>query len=419
MRTAAQLRAAAQATGFFRHYQGDGASIPWQTGIAGIPTILGIWKAYLDFRWPEQFRLHDWNYTPWGALINVTQLEADNALFEEINRDSPVDALIVYSGVRLGGHEYFGRSQTGYFPPGQSGNPGNIADTPTNPSRGGIMPIKCIMLFQEVTTPGVSSPFIGYAGRAHIAGWSESVWWYETDAVSDAINALILGTGGRPGLMPTRAALLAPAVSIVGVRLYSGGSGRGQFLSRQFPGSSPSLTEIPQMALLCKTSSTSGAVSRRFTLRGIPDEQVVGGEFSPSGLYQASLRDYFLALFSFRFRAIDPSNPIYQVNNISAGGVVTLMVNNPYAIGNFLTFNRLNLASGSQVPASGFITAVGPMANQFTVAPWALAATTGGTATMRGTGFFSMNPTYTSAVRITTRRVGRPFEQYRGRASRR
>lgn len=89
------MRAAARGTGFYDGYVGDGATVPWQVGFPPLGELLWVYKTYLDFRWPEAFRLHDFLYTPWGQLIQVTRLEADNALREEITLGSPVDALVV------------------------------------------------------------------------------------------------------------------------------------------------------------------------------------------------------------------------------------------------------------------------------------------------------------------------------------
>lgn len=116
-RNAAQLIAAAMATGTYEHFQGDGASVPWQVAL-GYNLPLGVtmlmYKAYLDAHWPHAFRLHDWCYTPWGALINCRREEADNALFELIAVDNSLDAWIVWTAVRVGGEQYFGHATAGY-----------------------------------------------------------------------------------------------------------------------------------------------------------------------------------------------------------------------------------------------------------------------------------------------------------------
>jgi hypothetical protein len=108
------------ATGTFEHYVGDGFSVPWQVALPGslAPSVaLYAYKAYLDARWPEGARLHDWCYTPYSIQIGCTRLEADNALYEYIARDSGLDAWIVYTAVRAGGGPWFQRSMTGYTGP--------------------------------------------------------------------------------------------------------------------------------------------------------------------------------------------------------------------------------------------------------------------------------------------------------------
>ena len=117
MRNAAQLRAAALDTGTFLNYRGDGASVPWlEFGLIARQFAAPLWlyKQYLDLNWPETWKLHDWAYTPYGALINCTREEADGAVYEEVSRTSPIDGWITWSAVRVGGAPWFGHSMTGY-----------------------------------------------------------------------------------------------------------------------------------------------------------------------------------------------------------------------------------------------------------------------------------------------------------------
>ena len=126
-RTAAQLRTAAIATGWFDgpnlQYVGDGYTIPWETGLfLGPPfgfTLL-TWKRYLDNRALEPSRLHDWLYTPYGPeLIDCTQEEADLALKEEMLSEglAASQVEVVYQACRVGGSPYFGVSSVGYVQP--------------------------------------------------------------------------------------------------------------------------------------------------------------------------------------------------------------------------------------------------------------------------------------------------------------
>lgn len=138
MRTASELRAAAIATGRFSLYQGDGASVPWDV-FAAMSLPLGAstyaYKLYLDRRWPEAFRLHDWLYTRYGSLISATREEADAALREEIAVGSRVDALVVYSAVRVGGSPFWGDSPTGFPSPWE---PPHVVAFPDNAGSNGV-----------------------------------------------------------------------------------------------------------------------------------------------------------------------------------------------------------------------------------------------------------------------------------------
>lgn len=123
MRTFAELTAAAEATGTYAGYAGDGATVPWE--IAAVFSALAgaaLWqyKGHLDQRYPEAFRLHDWLYTPYGSLISATREESDSALRDQIlasgDPTSGIDAEIVYLAVRTGGGPWFGQSQVGFDP---------------------------------------------------------------------------------------------------------------------------------------------------------------------------------------------------------------------------------------------------------------------------------------------------------------
>lgn len=421
MRNAAELRAAAMSTGTYAAYAGDGATVPWQCSPPPIGMLLYVYKTYLDARWWEAFRLHDWLYTPYGALIHAERLECDLALREEIERDSPVDAAIVFLAVRLGGAPYFGVSQTGYVPGAMPGGTGNIADARGNNTRGDpSMGIKVVMVFQQVTTAGASAPEVGYAGRQHIGGWTEHVW-FDGANVPILVSHLKTTIGGLSGLLPGRARCLPVSAQIIGVRLYQGGAGRGQFLAAAYPGEFVQ-ADIPQMALLLKGQSRAGA-ARLFTMRSIPDSQVIGGEFSPGDDFRGALQNYIRALGYWSFLAATVGVPVLQVATITAGGLVSLMVANPYAIGAWVDFNRLIGADGRERSTRAQVTAIGPLATQFTVGnvsnPWTLGATFSGTVTQKTKTLYQFDSASTTVSRITTRRIGRPSELYRGRASNR
>jgi len=130
MRNWNQIIDDATLTGTFTNYVGDGASVPWQVALPiSLPVGLTMWayKHYLDLNFPLAFKVHDWCYTPYGKLIDVTREEADQAMRDIIALTSPIDAEIVYAAVRLAGDPYFGISQTGYSGDQSYSSVGNIA----------------------------------------------------------------------------------------------------------------------------------------------------------------------------------------------------------------------------------------------------------------------------------------------------
>ena len=427
MRNYDELHAAALASGSFAGYQGDGASVPWQVALPfSLPIGYTFWsyKAYLDSRWPEGFRLHDWTYTPYGSAIQVTQEESDLALREYIARDSVPDSLIVYASVATFGSMWFGKSDTGYSGPQSTRPTGNI-ELGTFSTRGASMPMKVVIVFQEQSTAGSNADSIGYVSQSRTGGWTEHVW-YQSDNLAQLINDLKGPNpgGGEQPLLYARALCLPNNAQIVGVRIYQGGAGRGQYFPMGFKGSMGA-NDIPQMALLCAAISGGTNTVRRFTMRGVPDDQVNNGEFNPGPNFASNVNLYFSALTNFAFlgSAIVTKTPIIQIQdavNAPGNGLVTFGANNPYAVGNYISINQTLDAVGIRRGGKFLVVSVGPMQQQITIENFPFAPTTGGYASMPSKQLFPfLNPPDNISVeRVTTRRVGRPFGGYRGRRSR-
>jgi hypothetical protein len=420
-----QLVAAAKRTGTFQEYVGDGASVPWQCFAQFNPPLgftLWTYKAFLDAAWPDGFKLHDWCYTPYGARIDVTQEEADLALREYIARDDILDAEIVYQSVHAFGGLYFGTSQTGYTGQQSSGPTPNIPIGPFY-AKDVSMSIKVVMVLQQATVPNNSSPIIGYTAAAHIGGWTEHVWW-PTDSLEDCLTALkgpALVNGQQP-LLYARSLILSNQGTVLGVRLYQGGAGRGAFFPTGYNGSAGD-EDIPQMALLCAGLGNGTPSVRRFTLRGIPDLQVRLGEFEPTTDYLSRMDLYLSSMTNFGFRGSNPVAKyaiasIAQVAGPPQSGLVTLTVNNPFSVSQFVTINQTLDAGQNRLGGRFMVSAIGPLNNQFSIAGWSDGATTGGTVSMPAKAVFQfLSSGGISVERVVTRRVGRPFGQYRGRRS--
>ncbi len=294
------------------------------------------------------------------------------------------------------------------------------------------MAIKCVILIQQVTQPAVTpvgvlgvtvgvlnAPSIGYSARQHIAGWTEYVMW-NNDSVSSLLTALQTGANNQPGLLPSRAALLSQNAQVIGVRLYSGGAGKGQSFALAYPGTTGAISDNPVQAILVKVGNVNVGAVRRFTLRGVPDAQIVGGEFVPDQNYVNAVNAWMHALSNFAFIAIDPTQLPSPVFNITAAGLCTINgPAQPFLVNQIVTFNKVLDANGFKRSFRGSVTSIGPQNNQFTVAAWPFGVGTGGTVGLKAKGTFSMDYNTMNVNRLVSRRVGRPFELYRGRRSRR
>jgi len=435
MRTWQQLIEAAESTGTWDTYVGDGASIPWETcGVVAPPfalTMLG-YKQWLDARYPQAFRLHDWLYTPYGNLIAATQAEADSAMAAQIlaigGPTAVIDSAVVFTACDLLGSYFFGVSTVDFDQALYDQAVADAAPIKTGrnmPSAGGrvsvAMSIKVVVLFQQVTVPGYSNSALGLAGRSHIAGWSESMWYPSNDAAA-LWRALTTGPVGGVnwGYLPVRADLMTANASIVGVRLYEGGTGKGNFRAIAYPGLyAAGVSDIPQMSILAYIGLTGSTRARRLTIRGVPDEMATGGEFTPTSAYATRLVTLGQALTGFGAVTKDDSAGL-PLLTVSDAGVCQLNGVPPtWAVGDGVTFRSVLTSYGARVGGTFACTAVVPASNQFTVAGWPHGACTGGNALIPAFSQKAFTSGSLAVSRLLTRKVGRPFEQYRGRRSKR
>lgn len=151
-------------------------------------------------------------------------------------------------------------------------------------------------------------------------------------------------------------------------------------------------------------------------MRGIPDNQVSNGEFSPTPQFASDLADYFGSLNGTHYRGqtVTPSTAIFS---ITTGGLVTFTVANPYAVGAIITIKNAVTVGGDRRGGKYVVASVGPMQSQLTLVAWDWGATDGGTASQPVYAMQAVASSNTTAVRITTHKVGRPFDSYRGRKS--
>jgi hypothetical protein len=255
-------------------------------------------------------------------------------------------------------------------------------------------------------------------------GFSES--WYIDAANSGQVVTgaqLMPGQFGITGLWPARAQLLPVGTSIIGYRVQQvsppGPSQAGAIL---YPGTAGIQADVPQMALLCRAQGQGVNNIRRFTLRAVPDSQVVEGEAAFAAPFLRDLQTFFQSLNGWKFRGRDLSQPSFRIVSITplvGGGATvqceqlpTVVVNDMVRI--LRTVDATKNSRGARVQ----ITAVGP-GNSVTINAWAFGACTLGSIRKDAVVFPLVDINNTGFGRVVVRRIGRPFVGFRGRRSKR
>lgn len=282
------------------------------------------------------------------------------------------------------------------------------------------MALKITMLFSVTTS--VTDPT--YASQ-HSGGWSES-FWSPGNAFLNLTDLL--------NILPARANLLPAGAAIIGVRqgLYTiqgnklNPQGTSGFKVR-YPGSSSYTVNLPQDSLELSGQSSTSINSNRFRLGCMPDEVMLGGEFQPPGPYKAALTVYRnnivlgAPVLGFVGRVL--SNPSLRVLSITpgVGGLATVVMSGLLGavVGtDYMRFHRVYNDIGQPVKGS-FLTMAGPTPPTYLISGY-----TGGAVTRaNGTARLDQIALYTyrsiTVGRAVVKKIGRPFEQYRGRQSNR
>lgn len=273
------------------------------------------------------------------------------------------------------------------------------------------MPYKVTTLFNAVTIDKNNQ-----ASRQ--GGWSES--WYTNLAIdSPALNA------AWDALCTTRAALLANNTKIIGQRIQQVDPvGPVRTFENTYPGSAGSANDLPQMALEWQMRSQGGFNRRAVVLRGVPDARVVTGEYSPSAAYNAALAAYFEQLRqNWLMRALDRTQPTKRVVIFLADSAFACVTAGPHGlvVGDFINLMSAKTSQGKKVSAVFQVSAISPdNPNAFSVFPNPSAnfsQVTGGRIRKRVIQYIgvTLNGQEILDPLAVSRKVGRPFHQFRGR----
>jgi hypothetical protein len=274
------------------------------------------------------------------------------------------------------------------------------------------MPARLSLLFSVTTQAANASLAVPHSG-----GWSESHWANTLSGITQqSIQDLAAARARALSSLASITGYRIQDFTIAGNKLLPNSSSSGRIL---LPGGSTAGLNMPQDGLSIYMATGGAPNVSRQVLRGMPDDYVVNGEYTPVPGFNQRVLNYIALLVSanWKFVGRDRSVPNARVLAI-AGGVVTLagpvggLANN-----SFLRLNRVIDVNGNPVIGTFLITAIA--GNLYSVS--GLGATSvvrpSGTARIDQIAVFPYSSGRTG--RTVVRKIGRPFEQYRGRASKR
>ena len=275
------------------------------------------------------------------------------------------------------------------------------------------MPWRYTMIMQVTTAPTNFAD-----ASAHTGGWTESHWRNsQVAADSPQFRTLMMK---RALMLPRQAAITGFRIAsyqIVESSLAPLGASTGKV---RFPGNPSRETDLPQVAL--ELSGTSGGGnSNRFSARCVPDDVMVGGEYTPNSDYKGYVTQFGTALTNggFGFMGRDLTATTSRIKSIE-NNIITPQDAFPANIGGtLLTFIGVKDVLGKAVVGNFRIVAAATAP-----AHWVLDGLPQGCVVENSGSVRVLTPIFAaytsiSPARAVVRKVGRPFEQYRGRASKR
>ena len=242
-----------------------------------------------------------------------------------------------------------------------------------------------------------------------VAGWGESFFTNQAsaNAALDALQALV----------QKRVACIGPQAQVRAIRAQNvDGQGDARVRILDQPGTS-SAVDTPYQSLIVHFRDEDG---RRLVhlMRGIPDAQVEQGLFKPSPAYTTRLRDYLQAVVDGPFvtRRLDRTNPLKKISSITEGGLLECLQGHGLVVGDRIKIMRTRSTVGQTVTGEFFV-ASAPSTFTAQLSGW------GGQAVLNNGSFrkiayvFKNINAFEYGQKVTSRKVGRPFDSPRGRQS--
>jgi len=272
------------------------------------------------------------------------------------------------------------------------------------------MPSKLTFIFQAATK--AANPA---TARDHTGGWTESIWRPDVSTTADTIANISIARGR----------VLPEQMSIVGYRqqvyildgntLKPGGATTG--LLNQ-PGVRGLPCDLPQIALQCALRTADAPNIGRLILRGIPDSQMQTGEYTPTAQFELDMKAFLATLVGTqcRFLGRNLSQPNVRIESITAN-VMTTDAPTGAGNGNFVRLLRVRDTFGR--PVTGTFRCTNVVGNVHTLAGFDpnIVVLNSGRARLDLLQLFPISGGTTGRSRV--KKIGRPFESFRGRASKR
>lgn len=282
------------------------------------------------------------------------------------------------------------------------------------------MAIKVSFLFQVTTQVNVPDSAIPHSG-----GWSESHWSGFDSFVS--LPTLTTVLQARRNLLPVECSIVGVRqgkFTLVGNKLLPGGTSN---LKVVYPGNPTYNVNLPQDSLEMAASAIGSINASRFRIGALPDSVVLRGEYAPTTAYKSLVTQFGNALtresIGWGFIGRNLANPSVRVLSIvpGVGGVATITLSGPLGFTVNQTFFRLNRVRDAARNAvrGAFVVTGNPAGTSYTIAGYTgqIVSAPSGNARVDEIRFCPYNEI--NPQRAVIKKIGRPFEGYRGRQSRR
>jgi len=269
-----------------------------------------------------------------------------------------------------------------------------------------VATIKCTMLCQSVSNTGE----IG--GVSRVGGWSES--WYSNAGIEQTRTSFLTLCQKRAGCFPQGTSVIGQRYQQVVPNVTA-----SQVTSNRFPGGATWDSDVPQMALLVKIPAKGTIANiRQWCMRGIPDTWVKKGELSAVPGQAAALAAFWAELDNWRFRGVALDAEQADIDFIDENGVANLL--GPVTTAANTLVKIKSTKDENKRSVSGiFKVGAGPTSQVVPLVNWNAGFCTKGKLQLYEIIFPNLDGPSISVGRVIQRKVGRPFNSYRGRRSKR